>query len=150
MSNILSGKYYIKKGQEPLTDITTKWNGVTILKIDDFLHRGKAKNIYTQSWINSSNEDVFMPDVVFFENTDISISFIIRDSDSKIDVLAVHESFIDYLMTNRLTIKSMYIGKSADFVCLDDYKPTTTILNRSEGQNYILGTIKLHRVSSLA
>lgn len=149
MSNNLSGKYYIKKGTDALEDMTTKWNGLTILKIEDFLSKGKPKNIYTQSWINSNEEDVYIPDEVFFENTDVSITFIVRDKDSAIDVVTTHNSFIDYVTKNRVTIKSMYINKSADFVCLDDYKPTTTMLQRGSGNNYIMGTIKLHRVNSL-
>ena len=73
----IANRYFITKGVEAFADITTKFSGVTILKIDNFLARGKAKNIYTQSWINSNTEDVYVPDTVFFENTDVVLSAVI-------------------------------------------------------------------------
>lgn len=145
----IPNKYFIKQGTESFQDITTKWVGLTLLKIDSLSKRGKAKNIYVGSWINSNTEDVFVPDTVCFENPDIDFSFIVRDfDDHSINVQNVHDSFIDYMMNHKVTIKSLYENKSADFVCQSDYKPTDMRLKRSLGQNYILGTITMHRVTS--
>lgn len=139
----IANKYFIKKGVETFADITTKFSGVTILKIDKFLARGKAKNIYTQSWINSNTEDVHVPDIVFFENTDINITFIVRGNSA----ITVHDTFIDYLTKNKTTIKSLHVNKQSDFVCLTEYEPTLVHLGRTNEDNYIMGTITLHRVT---
>ena len=142
----IANRYFIKKGVEAFADITTKFSGVTILKIDNFLARGKAKNIYTQSWINSNTEDVYVPDTVFFENTDVNITFIVRGNSA----ITVHDTFIDYLTKNKTTIKSLYVNKQSDFVCLTEYEPTLTHLGRTNDDNYIMGTITLHRVTEIS
>ena len=41
----IPNKYYVKQGSEVYTDFTTKWVGLTILKLDNFDKKGKAKNI---------------------------------------------------------------------------------------------------------
>ena len=144
----ISDKYFVKQGTDSFQDFTVKFNGLTILKIDNFDKKGKAKNIYTQSWVNSSSEDVFVPDVVYFEQPDLDITFMVTDSyNTSIDVQSVHDSFIDYMTTHRVTIKSLYAMKQADFVCLAEYKPTLTKVKRSAGNNYITGTITMHRVT---
>lgn len=144
----IANKYFIKQGADAYADFTTKWVGLTILKIDDFLKKGKAKNIYTASWVNSSTEDVNVPDVVYFEQPDMTLTFKVSDFDNHaVDVNALHDDFITYMTTHRVTIKSLYAHKEADFVCLADYVPTTVHLQRTIGQNYILGTITMHRVS---
>ena len=52
------------------------------------------------------------------------------------------------MRTHKVTIKSLYAMKEADFVCLSDYKPTIANIKRALGQNYIMGTIIMHRVTS--
>lgn len=148
MSTIVN-KYFVKDSiNTTYVDITTKFVGLNLLKIDDFNKKGKAKNIYNQSWINSNNEDVHIPDIVCFEQPDIDFVFIVRDSDDhSVDVQSVHDSFIDYMTTHKVTIKSLYANKEADFICLNEYKPTLTNIKRTIGQNYIMGTITMHRVT---
>ena len=133
--------------RESYQTFASKWQGLNILKIDNFDKRGKAKNIYTRSHINSSEEDVYIPDTVYFEQPDIDISFHIRDFyNHTIDVEAIHVDFINYMTTHRYAIKSLYTGTESDFVCLKDYDPMLIKLKRVAGQNVILGTITVHRV----
>ncbi|MFA6875682.1 MAG: hypothetical protein WCQ87_03510 [Parabacteroides sp.] len=145
----IANKYFVKQGLESYADFTTKWVGLTILGCDKIGAQGKAKNIYTRSHINSNTEDVHIPDVVYFENPDVNINFLIRDlDDHSIDVRAVHNSFITYMTTHQVTIKSLYENLSADFVCLAEYKPTQEATGRVAGHNYILGTLPMHRVTA--
>lgn len=146
----IANKYFVKDSvNTTYTDITTKFVGLTLLKVDSFSKQGKAKNIFTQSWINSANEDVYIPDTVYFEQPDVDITFCVKDFDNhNIDVQAVHDSFISYMTTNKVTIKSLYEMKSADLVCLAEYKPTLTHLKRVKGQNYIIGTLTMHKVTN--
>lgn len=148
MTKTISNVYYVKKGTDTYQDFTTKWVGLTILKMDGFDKKGKSKNIYTQSWVNSQNEDVYIPDVVYFENPDVAISFRVDDFESSsVDVQSVHDSFINYMMNNKVVIKTLYLDKEATFICNSEYEPTTKQLKRLAGNNYILGTITMHRVT---
>lgn len=145
----ISNKYFVKQGTDAYQDFTTKWVGLTILQIDSLTKRGAPKNIYTGSWINSSQEDVYVPDVVCFDQPDVDVTFMVTDSDNhNVNVQNVHDSFIDYMTTHKTTIKSLYEDKEASFVCLKEYKPSTTKLKRPAGGNYILGTLPLHRVTN--
>ena len=58
MTKPISDVYYVKQGTDAYQDFTTKRVGLTIPKMDGFNKKGKAKNIYTRSWINSANDDV--------------------------------------------------------------------------------------------
>ena len=149
MTKPISDVYYVKQGTDSYQDFTTKWVGLTILKMDGFNKKGKAKNIYTRSWINSANDDVYVPDVVYFENPDMSISFMVNDFDNhSVNVEAVHDSFIDYMTTHKVMIKTLFLDKEATFICNAEYEPTTIALKRSVGNNYILGTLTMHRVTT--
>lgn len=146
----IADRYFVKDSvNTTYVDITTKFVGLTLLIVDDFNKKGKAKNIYHQSWTNSNEEDVNIPDTVYFEQPDIDFTFIVRDSDNhSVDVQSVHDAFIDYMTTHRITIKSLYVGKEADFICLVEYKPTRTHVKRLAGNNYITGTLPMHRVTA--
>src|SRR5574344_119498 len=98
MTKTISNVYYVKQGADAYQDFTTKWIGLTILKMDGFNKKGKAKNIYTRSWINSANDDVYVPDVVYFENPDMSISFMVNDfNNPSTTEEAAHASLIAHL-----------------------------------------------------
>src|SRR5574344_2521419 len=146
----IPNRYFVKDSvNTTYVDITTKFVGLTLLIVDNFNKKGKAKNIYTQSWVNSNTEDVYIPDTVYFEQPDIDFTFIVRDSDNhSVDVQSVHDSFIEYMTTHKVTIKSLYAMKEADFVCLAEYKPTLVNVKRVVGSNYITGTITMHRVTA--
>ena len=42
MTKPISDVYYVKKGTDSYQDFTTKWVGLTILKMDGFNKKGKA------------------------------------------------------------------------------------------------------------
>ena len=146
----IPNRYFVKDSvNTTYVDITTKFVGLTLLIVDNFNKKGKAKNIYNQSWVNSNTEDVYIPDTVYFEQPDIDFTFIVRDSDNhSVNVQSVHDAFIDYMTTHKVTIKSLYADKEADFICLAEYKPTLTHVKRPVGNNYITGTIQMHRVTA--
>lgn len=154
--NSSSGKYYIKNTESgSFQDITTLFDGVAILAMEGLLEKGKPVNIYTAKWIDEQGEDFVIAKtdinenpVVIRENVDIEITFIIRQkyaaSTSPIDIVGVHETFVNYMTDTDVWIKSAYVGnKYAHCVCLSEYKPTTINLGRRE-KSYIMGTITLH------
>ena len=154
MANKSSGRYYAKNTENgTFADITTMFDGVAILKADGFNAKGKPINIYTAQWIDSQEEDFLITTVdtnnnpvVIRENTDIDITFIVRQkyATNTIDVLTQHDAFVNYMTNTDVWIKSSYMGnKYAHCVCLKEYKPTTQNLSRGEA-SYMMGTISLH------
>lgn len=154
MANKSSGRYYAKNTEiGSFIDITTLFDGVAVLKVDGLNTRGKPVNIYTAQWVDNQEEDFLITTlddnnlpVVIRENTDIEITFIVKQKYAltTIDVLSKHDAFIDYMTNSDVWIKSSYMGnKYVHCVCLKEYKPTIQKLNRGIN-SYIMGTITLH------
>lgn len=153
--NELRDKYFVRKSvNDAWEDITTKFDGVKVLAISDFNTVGKSVNIYNAQWITelTQNEDYAVGTedgqgnpVVLRENIDISITFIVGNkyATTAIDVVQVHDTFVNYLTDGALYIKSKYTNKEVKCVCLDEYKPTTEKLQRGN-VSWIMGTLKLH------
>ena len=152
--NESSNRYFIKNTESgTFQDITSLFDGVAILKMDGFLSKGKPINIYTAQWIDEQEEDfaitkvdVSENPVVIRENTDIELTFIIRQkyASSTINILSAHDNFTSYMTNTDVWLKTSYVGnKYVHCVCLSDYKPTTVKLDRGYN-SYIMGTITLH------
>lgn len=152
--NESKGRYFVKDTSNgTFQDVTTLFDGVAVLKMDGFLARGKAVNVFTQQWLDSQEEDFMITTlddnkvpVVVRENTDIELTFIVRQkyASGTIDVLQVHDTFVEYMTEGAVWLKSSYFGnKSVKCVCRDEYKPTIAKLGRGEN-DYIMGTLKLH------
>lgn len=156
--NDSSNRYYVKNTENgTFQDITTMFNGVAVLKLDGMLAKGKPINIYTEQWFDSQTEDFMITTldendnpVVIRENVDIELTFIVRRkyATSTIDVLATHDTFVEYMTNSDIWLKSSYVGnKYVHCVCMNEYKPTTVNLERGE-KSYIMGTITFHTLES--
>lgn len=149
-------RYYVKNTEEgTFSDITSLFDGLAVLKVDGLASKGKPVNIYTAQWVDSQTEDFMITTlddnenpIVIRENTNIDITFIVRKkyaaTPNSFNALIVHDSFIDYMTSSDVWVKSSYIGnKFVHCVCLSEYKPTVIKLNRGDN-SYIMGTITLH------
>lgn len=155
--NDSSNRYYVKNTENgTFQDITTMFNGVAVLKISGFLDKGKPVNIYTEQWIDNQEEDFLITTtennvpVVIRENTDLELTFIIRQkyATSTINLMTVHDNFINYMTGSDVWLKSAYVGnKYVHCVCLNEYKPTAINLERGD-KSYIMGTITMHTLNS--
>ncbi len=146
---------YFTKNSESASweDITSKFDGVRILKMDGFLAKGKPINIFTQQWLSNQEEDFLITTlddndnpVVIRENVDLELTFIVRQkyATGTIDVQTVHDNFVDYITGSDVWLKSSYVGnKYVHCVCLKEYNPTMVKLGRGDN-SYIMGTITLH------
>ena len=144
---IISGKYFVKKGTDAYADFCTKWAGLTIASITGLDGQGKPKNIYRQAWVNSDTDDVYIPDTVYYETPVITISFIIRDMNDDISVKAVHDDFISYMTSNKVTIKSLYSMKEVSCICEKEYSPTDSRYSPINKRSWVNGTLTLQAVS---
>ena len=142
------GTYFVKNSSGgTFEDITEKYKGVAILKVDGLNELGEPVNIFTEQYVNSQREDFLIAgDKVVRKNVDIQITFLVKQKYAPytINVLTVHDAFIDYMTKKDIWVKSVYSNKKAvHCVCLKSYKPTTTKLDRGTN-SYMLGTITLH------
>lgn len=152
--NYSKNRFFVKNTQSgTFQDITTKFNGVAVLKLEGMLAKGEPVNIYTAQWIDSQQEDFMITTldgsnnpVVIRKNVDLELTFIVRRkyATANINVQTVHDNFVNYITGSDVWLKSSYVGnKYAHCVCLKEYSPTTIKLERGDN-SYIMGTITLH------
>lgn len=150
----LNEKYYVKRGNETYADMTTKFDGVKILKVEGMFDKGDAVNIYNEQWNDSQVEDYLITTldndnnpIVVRKNTDIKITFVVstKYANGTIDVGKKHDEFLSYMMDGALWVKSLYTNKESYCVCLSSYSPQKIKLHRDFG-TYILGQITLHQL----
>lgn len=159
MSNDLTGKYFCKTEENgKYIDITKLVNGVRILKIDGMNAQGEPVNIYTAQWVDEQEEDFMITKtdaslnpVVVRKNVDIEITFIVspRYATSPIETLIQHDRFVELMTYKDIWIKSLYTNKETHCVCLEQYEPTTTKLQRGNN-SYMMGTLKLHTLDKVS
>lgn len=152
-------RYFVKNTLNgTFQDITTLFDGVAVLKLDGMLAKGKAINVYHEQWVNEQEEDFLITTldtndnpIVIRENVDIELTFIVRQkyANSTIDVQTVHDNFVNYMTNSDVWLKSSYVGnKYVHCMCVDEYQPTTTKLQRGDDKSYMMGTIKFHTLDS--
>ena len=144
-----SGKYFLKNTSSgTYADVTTLFDGVSILSVSGFDGVGKALNVYAEQWIDSQTEDFLIAGndgVIVRENVALTLVFICgqRYADATIDVQYVYDSFISYVTNTDFWVASTYFGKQVHCVAMDDAELKSIKLHRG-GNSYILGEISLH------
>ena len=151
---------YFTKNSENASweDITSKFDGVRILKMDGFLAKGKPINIFTQQWLSNQKEDFLITTlddndnhVVIRENVDLEITFIVHSkyaTNHDIDVMTQHNAFVDYMTNSDVWVKSAYVNnRYVHCVCMKEYKPTVAKLQRGDA-SWVMGTLTLHTLDA--
>jgi hypothetical protein len=154
--NASSGKYFVKRSLgDSYQDVTTLFDGISILSLSGFDEVGDSVNIFTQQFVDSQTEDFLVTkveqgrDVVIRKNIDIALTFIVgrRYTNKLISERLVYDAFVDYVTNGDFYIKSVYANKEAHVICLKGFKPTAVKLNRGWG-SYIMATIELHTLDN--
>ena len=147
MAKKITNKYFVKNSaNDSFADVTTLFDGVSVLAVEGLDAKGKALNVYVEQWITGGTDFMISSDdgLIVRENTDITIIFIVgqRYANETIDTQTVYDSFVDYMTNTDVWIKSSYVGKQVHCVCIDNVEPTAVKLHRGDN-TYILGKIQL-------
>ena len=148
MAKKITNKYFVKNSESgSFVDVTTLFDGVSILAVEGLDSRGKALNVYIEQWITGGTDFMITSNngQIVRENVDIKVVFIVgqRYANETIDTQAVYDSFVDYMTNTDVWVKSAYVGKQVHCVATDKVEPKTIKLHRGSN-TYILGEIQLH------
>lgn len=156
MSKNLTEIYYVKRGSELYADITDKFDGVRILKVDGLFDKGEPVNIYNEQWSGEQSEDYLVTTldesqnpVVVYKNTDIKVVFAVSSkyANGVIDVGEQHDAFVNYMKNGALWIKSYYSNKETYCVCMNGYTPQNIKLQRGLERSYMVGELTFHQLN---
>ena len=152
MAKQIKNKYFVKNSANgSFVDVTTLFDGVSILAIEGLDSRGKALNVYIEQWITGGTDFMITSNngQIVRENVDVKVVFIVgqRYSNTTINTQSVYDSFVDYMTNTDVWVKSSYVGKQVHCACIEKIEPKTIKLHRG-GDTYILGEIQLRTLES--
>ena len=147
MAKKITNKYFVKNSASgSFTDVTTLFNGVSVLAIEGLDAKGRSLNVYAEQWIDGGTDFMITSNngQIVRENVDMKVVFIVgqRYASTTIDTQTVYDSFIDYMTNTDVWVKSSYVGKQVHCVCIDKVEPKSVKLHRGDN-TYILGEITL-------
>lgn len=147
MAKKISNKYFVKNSANgSFTDVTTLFDGVSILAVEGLDAKGRSLNVYYEQWITGGTDFMITSNngQIVRENVDIKVVFIVgqRYANATIDTQSVYDTFVGYMTNTDVWIKSSYVGKQVHCVCIDKVEPKSVKLHRGDN-TYILGEITL-------
>lgn len=111
---------YVNDEWEAPTDLETTFEGLHYLKCDGLSTVGKIKNIYTETYAETSELRVSLPEQVARENTDITFDFLF-DGDNRREV---YHNFVDWLSGYRLKYYDTLRLRETEMVFMDSIEPS--------------------------
>ena len=147
MAKTIQNSYFVKNtASGTYTDVTTLFQGVSILAVEGFDSLGKSLNTYMEQWVDGSVDFMIVGNngVIAREVVDVKVVFIVgqRYASTTIDTQTVYDAFVAYMTNTDVWVKSAYVGKQVHCVASDKFDPKTIKLHRG-GDSYILGELTL-------
>lgn len=84
---------YVDNSWEAETSLEDYFNGMLYLSCSGLSSKGKPKNIYTESYAETDELRVYLPDVITRENTDIEFSFAFKGENRR----DIYDKFTDWV-----------------------------------------------------
>lgn len=152
MAKKITNKYFVKNSASgSFADVTTLFDGVSVLAIEGLDSCGRALNVYIEQWITGGTDFMITSNngQIVRENVDIKVVFIVgqRYANATINTQSVYDSFVNYMTNTDVWVKSSYVGKQVHCVATDKVEPKTVKLHRG-GNTYILGELQLKCLES--
>lgn len=104
---------------EEATDIEATFEGLHYAKCDGLSKFGKPKNIYSETYSETSELRVYLPETVARENTDIEFEFVF-DGDNRRDT---YHQFVEWLSGKRLKYWDTLRKRELEMVLLESIEP---------------------------
>lgn len=104
---------------EEATDIEAKFDGLHYVKCDGISTYGAVKNIYTETYSETSELRVYLPETVARENTDIEFEFVF-DGDNRRDT---YHSFVEWLSGHRLKYWDTLRNRELEMILMESVEP---------------------------
>lgn len=116
-------KFYIARlidnAWEEATDIEAKFDGLHYVKCDGLSKFGAIKNVYSETYSETSELRVYLPETVARENTDIEFEFVF-DGDNRRDT---YHSFVEWLSGKRLKYWDTLRNRELEMILMESVEP---------------------------
>ena len=105
---------YVEEAKGELIDIEAQFK-CKYVKFEGLSETGKVKNIYTETYAETEELRVYIPDEVLYENTDLSLTLLFApDSANESDVQNNERAFFEYISGHKIeyhdTFRNRYVS----------------------------------------
>lgn len=133
-------KFYIQRqinGEwEEAVSIEEYFNGMKYCKCVGLSTKGKPKNVYTESYPETDELRVFLPETVVRENTDLEFEFVFIGKTRR----DIYDNFVSWISGHRLKYWDTCRNREVEMILLESIEPDEDELHGSEP--YIKATFK--------
>lgn len=119
---------YVSGVWEKETDLEATFKGLHYAKCDGLSTYGKPKNIFCETYAETSELRVYLPENVARENTDIEFEFVFIGKDRR----DTYHSFVEWLSGHRLKYWDTCRNREVEMVLIDSISPSTDELYGSQ------------------
>lgn len=116
-------KFYIARLVNDLweeeTDIEATFEGLHYAKCEGLSHFGAIKNLYTETYSETSELRVYIPEKVARENTEVEFEFVF-DGDNRRDT---YHSFVEWLSGKKLKYWDTLRNRELEMILIDSISP---------------------------
>lgn len=110
---------YVDGSWEDGTDIESYFIGLHYLKCTGADIYGKPKNIFTETYAETSELRVYLPETVARENTDVEFEFVF-DGENRRDT---YHSFVEWLSGKRLKYWDTLRNRELEMILIESVEP---------------------------
>ena len=110
---------YINSSWEADTDIEKTFSGLHYAKCDGLDRFGSVKNVYSETYAETSELRVYIPENVARENTDIEFEFVF-DGENRRDT---YHNFVDWMSGKKLRYWDTLRNRVAEMILIESIEP---------------------------
>ena len=110
---------YVNGAWEEAVDIEAYFNGLHYSKCEGLSNYGKPKNVYTETFAETSELRVYLPETVARENTDVEFEFVF-DGENRRDT---YHSFVEWLSGKRLKYWDTLRNRELEMILIESVEP---------------------------
>ena len=105
---------YVEEAKGELIDIEAQFK-CKYVKFEGLSETGKVKNIYTETYAETEELRMYIPDEVLYENTDLSLTLLFApDTENDSDVQDNERAFFEYVSGHKIeyhdTFRNRYVS----------------------------------------
>lgn len=119
---------YVEEAKGELIDIEAQFK-CKYVKFEGLSETGKVKNIYTETYAESEELRMYIPDEVLYENTDISLTLLFSPySENDSDVQDNERAFFEYVSGHKIEYHDTFRNRYVSLLLLNKPEVVSEVL----------------------
>lgn len=140
--------FYMQKklpdgGTDVIRNLESDFEGMKYLKCKGINTYGKPKNIYTETYAETSSLRVHLPDKITRENTDIEFEFLFTGNNAQ----KTYDEFVEYITNAKVLYWDDYRNKQVEMVNMEAVEPSE---EKYYGETFLKATVKFKNLNGQA